>query len=281
MKKLFTLSLLLLCAVVWSQQDSLAKKPVPDKNLPKGNDQFNNKEYAQAEANYRISQSKAPEKAAASYNLGNAIYKQKQPSEAKTAYLTAIKNAKDKEQKHMAYHNLGNVLMTEKDYQGAVEAYKNALRNNPADEETRYNYALAKEMLKNNPPPEQPKSPPPPPKDDKKQNPNNGGGQDKDKDKNQGDKGDNKNNKDKGDQKDKDKDKGNDNKDNKQDKDQGKGDGNKDEKPAGEPQPTGASPERERMKNMLDAMNNEEKKTQDKLNAKKVKAQPKKQDKDW
>jgi cytochrome c-type biogenesis protein CcmH/NrfG len=42
--------------------------------------------------------------------------------------------------------------MNEKDYTQAVEAYKNALRNDPSDEETRYNYALAKKMLKENPP---------------------------------------------------------------------------------------------------------------------------------
>ena len=94
-------------------------------------------------------------KSAAAYNLGNAIYRQKQPGEAANAYLNAIKNARTKQQKHMAYHNLGNVMMKEKNYQGAVEAYKNALRNNPADEETRYNFALAKKMLKDNPPPKQ------------------------------------------------------------------------------------------------------------------------------
>jgi hypothetical protein len=33
--------------------------------------------------------------------------------------------------------------MKEKDYT-QVEAYKDALRNKPSDEETRYNYALAK-----------------------------------------------------------------------------------------------------------------------------------------
>jgi tetratricopeptide (TPR) repeat protein len=48
---------------------------------------------------------------------------------------------------------MGNALMELKQYDKAVEAYKNALRNNPSDEKTRYNYALAKEMLKNNPPP--------------------------------------------------------------------------------------------------------------------------------
>lgn len=39
--------------------------------------------------------------------------------------------------------------MENKEYKKAVEAYKNALRNNPADEETRYNLALAKKKKKN------------------------------------------------------------------------------------------------------------------------------------
>ena len=43
--------------------------------------------------------------------------------------------------------------MLEKKYDLAADAYKNALRNNPKDEETRYNYALAKRKNKDNPPP--------------------------------------------------------------------------------------------------------------------------------
>ena len=123
-----------------------------DKTLPKGNDAFAEKKYADAEAEYRISQSKYPKKAVASYNLGNSIYRQKQVAEAKNQFAKAIKEAKTKTEKHRAYHNLGNCLFTEKEYGGAVEAYKNALRSNPNDEETRYNFALAKEYLKNNPP---------------------------------------------------------------------------------------------------------------------------------
>jgi cytochrome c-type biogenesis protein CcmH/NrfG len=43
------------------------------------------------------------------------------------------------------------MYLWKKNYTEAVEAYKNALRNDP-DDETRYNYALAKKMLKENPP---------------------------------------------------------------------------------------------------------------------------------
>lgn len=123
-----------------------------DKAMDEANEQFLEKKYVDAEANYRISRSKFAKRTVAPYNLGNAIYKQNQIQEAKFAYTKAIETSKSPTQKHKIFHNLGNVLMKEKNYSEAVEAYKNALRNNPSDEQTRYNFALAKKMLKENPP---------------------------------------------------------------------------------------------------------------------------------
>lgn len=270
MKKFIIYTLLACSAVAFSQEKEKEKKA--DKYLPKGNKEFATEKYASAEANYRISESNEPAKAEASYNLGNAIYRQKQSGEAAYAYKRAIENAKDKKQKHRAYHNLGNALMDMKDYQTAVEAYKNALRNDPYDDETRYNYALAKEMLKNNPPPE-------PPKDDDKKDDQKDKDKNKDKnqnqdDKSQGDKGDNQDKGDKGDDKD---DKQGDTKDPNKEKDQKDkgGQGNQQEKPAD------MSPSKQRMENLLDAMENEERKVQDKIQGQKVKVQPKKNEKDW
>ena len=237
-----------------------------DKALPKANEEYTQNKFVDAEANYRISQSKFPNRTVAPYNLGNAIYKQNQASEAKFAYAKAIKNAKTPSQKHKAFHNLGNVFMKEKDYSQAVEAYKNALRNNPSDDETRYNYALAKKMLKENPPKEDKN------KDKKK---------DKDKDKKDDKKDGDKDKKDDKGDKDKDKkdDKGDPNKDKKDGKDD-KGDPKKDDN-KGEPKPTPGGISKERLQNLLDAVNNEEKKIQDKVNAQKVKGAPKKTEKDW
>ena len=247
MKKLLLYSFLLLSFAIYAQEK--------DKDLPKGNDSFVEKKYTDAEAEYRISESKNPKKSIASYNLGNAIYRQNQTGEAKYHYATALKNAKTRPEKHQAFHNLGNTFMKDKDYSGAVEAYKNALRNNPADEETRYNYALAKKMLKENPPK----------KNDKKDKDKDKKDKNKDKDKDKKD--------DKKDGKDKDKDKkdGDKNKDNKDNKDKNQG------KP--QPQPGGIS--KQRLENLLDAVNNEEKKVQDKVNKQKVQANPKKAEKDW
>jgi|SRR6218665_141492 len=237
-----------------------AQNEEKDKDLPKGNASFAEKKYAEAEADYRISESKNPKKAAGSYNLGNAVYKQNQSGEAKYHYAQALKNAKTREEKHQAFHNIGNTFMKDKDYQNAVEAYKNALRNNPADEETRYNYALAKEYLKNNPP--------------KKDG-------DKNKDKNKDKKDDNK---DKDQKKDQDKDK-KDGKD--KDKDKQDGDNKKDKDPKdkndnqGKPQPQPGGISKQRLENLLDAVNNEEKKVQDKVNKQKALTNPKKAEKDW
>ena len=257
---------LLLYAVLFFSFATIAQEK--DKNLPKGNKEFKEKNYADAEAEYRISLSKSPTKAMASYNLGNTIYKQKQPSEAKLAYVKTIENAKTKPQKHKAFHNLGNIFMTEKKYSDAVEAYKNALRNNPSDEQTRYNYALAKEYLKNNPEP---------PKDDKKKDKDK-----KEKDKDKENKKDDKKDGDKGDKDKKDdKGKGDDKKD-KQDGKDGDGKQDKDSDQKGQPKPQpGNSPSKQRIENLLDAVNNEEKKIQDKVNARKVKGKPVQTEKDW
>jgi tetratricopeptide (TPR) repeat protein len=249
MKKTITYLILLISFVLQAQEK--------DKFLPQGNEKFADKNYAEAEADYRLSQSKFKKKSIASYNLGTAIYRQNQTAEAKYQFVKAIKDAKSKAEKHQAFHNLGNAFMKEKNYTNAVEAYKNALRNDPTDEETRYNFALAKKMLKDNPPPKEQDK-----KKDKKKDKNKEKDKDKNKDKND-------DNKDKGDNKDKDKKDGKDKKD-KQDKGNG-------EKP--QPKPSGAS--KQRIDNLLDAVNNEEKKVQEKVNAQKVQANPKKPEKDW
>lgn len=221
-----------------------------DQNLYDGTSAFESKEYVKSESNLRVSQSNnADKKAVANYNLGNSIYRQNQPSEAKYKFESAVEVAKTKEEKHKAFHNLGNAFMLEKNYQGAVDAYKNALRNNPQDDETRYNFALAKKKLKENPP-----------KKDKNK--------DKNKDKDKKDQ----------DQKDKDK-KDQDKKDDKKEGDDKKDKGDEDKKEQPNPKPSGAN--KQQIENLLNAVNNSEQKIQDKINAKKVKASPVTNEKDW
>ena len=254
--KNFVLYLLLLFYFAVSAQEK-------DKNLPKANEEYAQNKFVDAEANYRISHSKFPKRTVAPYNLGNAIYKQNQIEEAKFAYAKAIEITKSRVQKHKVFHNLGNVFMKEKNYTEAVEAYKNALRNKPSDEETRYNYALAKKMLKENPPKEDKNK-------DKIKDKNKDKKDDKKKDGDK-DKKDNKGNKDKKDDKGKDKDKPSDK------------DGKNKDKPKedGKPKPMSGGISQQRLENLLEAVNNEEKKIQDKVNTKKIQGKPIKTEKDW
>mgnify|MGYP003616134369 FL=1 len=248
MRKILYIVLLLNSVLLFGQEK--------DKNLYNGNQLFKEKKYADAEADFRVTESKkSPKKATAGYNLGNSVYRQNQQGEAQIRYIQALEHAKTKEEKHRIYHNLGNTFMLDKNYEAAAEAYKNALRNNPNDEETRYNYALAKRKKKDNPPP----------KNNKKDN-KGGGGQDKkpQPENNKNDKG--------NDKKDQDKNKG-------EDKKEDKGDGEKKEDKNENPKPSGA--DKQRIDNILDAVNNAEKKVQDKVNAKKVKARPVSNEKDW
>lgn len=247
----------------------LSVKVFAQKDLEQGNKEFKAQKYAEAEANYRIEKSKAENKSTASYNLGNSIYRQKSYGESKLAYNETIEKSADKSEKHKAYHNLGNVLMQEKNYQAAVEAYKNALRNNPYDEQTRYNYALAKDMLDKNPPP------PDQNKDDQKQD--NQDNQDQNKENQKGnDNQENQDNKNNQDNQEQNQDQG----DN-QDKQDQKGDGNKDQQPEGN---QGGMP-KQRIENLLDAVENQEKGIQQRVQKKKEleqkKGQPRQSEKNW
>ncbi len=241
-----------------------------------GNEQASAELFDEAEMAYRRALSKAPEKPEALYNLGNTHFQEQDFDEAKQRFFQTQKFAENKSSKHHAFHNLGNVFMKQKDYAKAVEAYKNALRNNPEDEETRYNFALAKELLEKEQQQEQNQD-----KNDQQDQ------QDQEDKQDQENKDDNK----KGD---KDKDSGQD--DEKREGDEGKKDEDKkdegDQEDENEPkegdqekeqpaQPRQTELSKEQVKSLLEAMSNQEKKVQDKVNAEKVQGTPLRGKKDW
>lgn len=257
-----------------------AKALTTSKNLTwEGNKKLSEDDFVQAEGNYRKAISKSNENAAAPFNLGTAYYNKETYSEAFGRFKQAGEIASKKEDKHKAYHNMGNVFMKNKEYEKAVEGYKEALRNNPTDEETRYNLALAKELLKKQQD-EEKKNDDQKDKDkkDDKKDQNKDGEKDKDdkgkEDKNKdgekdkedkGDEGEKKNEKEKeGDQK----------------KDQSKKP-NEGDKPKEEKKPRPDQLSKQQIKNLLQAMQNEEKKVQKKMDAKKVKGVKVKSEKDW
>ncbi len=236
--------------------------------------------FVDAEVDYRKAISKSSENHEAPYNLGNAYYGKESYSEAFGRFKQAGELATGKADKHKAYHNMGNVFMKRKEYEKAVEAYKQALRNDPKDEETRYNLALAKEMLKKE-------------QEDQKndQNEDNKEKQDQEdkKDQNQDKKDGDDGEKDDKDQKDK-QDEGDKGDEKKEDNKEGEGDkkeeqkkqpdqGDTPEEQQQQPRPNQLS--KQQVQNLLEAMQNEEKKVQEKIDAQKVKGVKVKTEKDW
>lgn len=247
-----------------------------------GNDYVNEDAFNKAESSYRQAIGLDPSSVPAKYNAGNNYYTHEKYDESIAAHIRSARVARTKKEKHKAFHNLGNAYYKKENYSAAVEAYKNALRNDPTDNETRYNLALAKK--------------------DEDKNGGGGGGDDnqekdenKDKEKNEdkkeGDGGDKKEGEDgekqetddKGDEKEEDGEKEEDKNGKPEDKEKKEsgGEGEKEKKQPQQPQRQQGQLSPQQVKNLLEAMRNEEQKTQEKINAQKQKGAKIKTEKDW
>lgn len=262
----------LLCIVFWfplmvAAQDEMRIRQA-ENYIFEGNEAFDALNGFEAEKNYRRAAATGMKTDIARFNMGATLQQDNFVDEALRAYADVTKTTKERPNKHRTFHNIGNALMQIKDYKGAVEAYKNALRNNPNDDETRYNYALAKKML-----------------DDEKQDQDQNDNQDQQNDQNQDQEGENDKEQEGDNQQDKKDESGDEGKNKKDEKESDKNDeqsqqGNN-EKEQQPPQANPAQLSPQQVQNLLDAMNNEEKKVQDKVNAKKAKAVGTKSKKDW
>ena len=178
-----------------------------DRNLIRqGNRAFKTQKWAAAETQYRKAISKNQKNPQAIYNLGCALLMQQKDSLAMVQFGNAAQLEPNLFRRSKSYHNMGVVMQNHREYAQAIEYYKMALRCNPQDNETRYNLALCKKLLKNNPQNQNNKD---------KNNKNN-------KDKNKKDKNKNDKNKDRDKNKDKNKDDQNKNDQNKNNKDKNK-----------------------------------------------------------
>ncbi len=268
-RRFFSVAIIMLLSVL------SANAQVDKKEVRRGNKVFDKENYKEAEVEYRKALIKDSSSVAANYNLANTLYRMNDAVNAEKNYTVAAdsvgKMALDIDWKRgevkgkntdnaSVFHNLGNSYLAQKKYGEAVEAFKNALKRNPADVDTKTNLAYAQKMLK-----DQQQN------QDQNQQDQNQNQQDQDQNQNQNQ---NKDNKDKQKQ-DKDKQKDNKNQDKKDNKDNQNQDKNK--KNQNQPRITPQAAEQ-----MLQAMQEKENETQDKVNKEKVKALKSKQkEKNW
>ena len=117
------------------------------KFVRRGNRQYEDKKYQEAEIQYRKALEKSPGSVAADYNLGNSLYKQKQFDAAAQRYKELSGKQKDGQTLNSDYYNLGNALYKSGKYQECIDAYKNALRKMPGDMDAKHNLQLAMKKL--------------------------------------------------------------------------------------------------------------------------------------
>ncbi len=164
--KVILVALVFFASNIYAQEDA--------KLIYEGNNQYYDSNFVQSTSSFREALKLNPKNYKASFNLGNAMYrnageikntkmgilqgKQKvsPDSLANLVYEEAAQNfaiiantVSDKDTLHRAWHNIGNCYLQKKDWDQAITAYKKSLKFNPKDEETRYNLAYA---LKNRPP---------------------------------------------------------------------------------------------------------------------------------
>lgn len=148
MKRLFSLILISCCCICAADAQTMRDY------IRRGNrlmlDTLGGSDHSEkAIVQYRKAQELDSTYAIARYNMGNALVRQGKPQDAMKEYLAASKYEKDKQRLSDIYHNMGVLLLASKKYAEAVDCYKESLRNDPSNNETRYNYVLAKWHLKN------------------------------------------------------------------------------------------------------------------------------------
>ncbi len=233
---------------------TLSAQELPERGLVrKGNRAYNKNEFKTAIESYDKAYSVAPESFDVLYNYANALHKDEQYAKAEELYASMPVDslASDMDRADLFY-NLGNSQFMQEKYKEALESYKSSIRINPDDQEAKYNYAYTKKLLED------------------QEGEGGGGGDDENQDQDQ-DQDENQDQNDQGDQNQDQNDQG----DGEQDQDQGdqqqdqnQGDGEDEQEQPQQPQSSEGKISPQEQQQMLDAIQAQEDKTQEKLEEK-------------
>lgn len=143
MKRLIC-SVVLLCSVLLPLCAQSDKKEVR-----RGNSDFKKENYKDSEIHYRKALVQDTTSFAATYDLANTLYQQRDYEGAANTLKKIEKVAPDSPYSASYYFNKGNVDLQKKDYAAAVDDFKQSLLRNPADMQAKESYIYAKKMLDN------------------------------------------------------------------------------------------------------------------------------------
>lgn len=135
------LCVLLSGASLFAQEDK--------KDVRRGNKDYRKSNFKEAEIDYRKALLKDSTSFAATYDLANALYSQKDYEGAANTLEKLSKSAPESQYADRYYFNKGNVSLQKKDYKTAVDDFKQALLRDAGDLQAKESYIYAKKMLEN------------------------------------------------------------------------------------------------------------------------------------
>lgn len=116
------------------------------KFIREGNDLFEKQDFEKAEVEYRKAADQKANSFEAAFNMADALYKQQKYEEALQQFSALAKQEKDPERLGEIFHNIGNTLFSMQKTGESIEAYKESLRHRPTAEETKYNLEFARQQ---------------------------------------------------------------------------------------------------------------------------------------
>ena len=137
MRKLLVILLAFGCLSAYAQKGDLRR----------GNRQFRRGEFPKADISYRKALMQDSTSVAATYNLANTLYREKDMENARRLLDSAKEAAGEETFAADYYYNLGDVAIAQEDWQAAVDALKQSLLLSPDDVKAKENYIYARNKL--------------------------------------------------------------------------------------------------------------------------------------
>ena len=118
-------------------------------SVRRGNRDFRKEHWPQAEIDYKKALVADSTSVTADYNLANTYFRLENYPEADRYYKAGLDSLAKGKHGADAFHNAGNAKLKQRSWQEAIDFYKQSLRRNPGDMETKANLAYAQKMLEN------------------------------------------------------------------------------------------------------------------------------------
>ena len=114
----------------------------------KGNREFRRGKFEKSVDSYKEALQYDPNSFEAKYDLASALYRTERYEKAEKTLLSIVNDSTrtELERGDVAY-NLGNTQYAQQKYKEALSSYRQAMRCNPNDEDAKFNYAFTKRLI--------------------------------------------------------------------------------------------------------------------------------------